>query len=103
MQTEMFMKVNGQIILLMVKESILIVMEQLMKVIGFKTCKKGMVKRPGLMGQLMWVNTFKVKNMEEGSSNELMVHIIRVCFLKIIYMALDNTFGLMEENIKDIG
>ena len=78
------MRVNGKIVKLKEKVNTLIAMEQLMKVIGLKTFKKDMVKRPGLMGPLIKVNIVKVKKMAKGSSIGMMVHILKARFLKTI-------------------
>jgi hypothetical protein len=77
---EMYMKENGKMIKLMVMVSIIMQMEQNMKVSGEKISKKG----------------------QEEKSGQIKV-VFKECTKMVKSMALVNLYGLMEHAMKVIG
>lgn len=43
------------------------------------------------------------KNMEKGFSYGRMIALMKVSFMKIIYMVMENIYGGMEEHMKENG
>lgn len=84
-------------------ESIVILMELSMKVIGKKISNMVRELKLGLMVLNTTVNIFMVKNMGKVDSHGQMAVLILVLSKKIIYKVMELIIGLTEDNLLEHG
>ena len=99
MQTEMFMKATEKMIKHMAMDFIFIMMAQNMKDSGLMINNMEMALKYDQMGLNIKENMKTDLNMEEENLNGLIIALMKEIFVKIIYMAKEFIYEVMEENM----